>query len=277
MTQIEDLEAGEASTHDSPCIENSVEVVEPPIPTSADINESPEPQEECRICLMNDEIAQLVKPCHCIGSGKFKYKLKKNIPTGLNCFFISLSKLIHSPFPSLSSSAFLTVQYAHLKCLKLWVHERRDLHCEICKFEYTEDLIPELQPVMDAAVEEHARRRLNRSSTLQENRIRGFMADPPQEDTCLCCPSGSWPRAICLIAVIGTLLGLLLFLGLTASSETWAAILLRILAFAIPTLIVLRGVAACWLSNRGPRRVDAREEIDVLRRRNTANNNNNNR
>ena len=70
-TQIEDLEAGEASTHDSPCIENSVEVVEPPIPTSADINESPEPQEECRICLMNDEIAQLVKPCHCIGSGKF--------------------------------------------------------------------------------------------------------------------------------------------------------------------------------------------------------------
>ena len=77
-TQLEDLEAGEASTHDSPCIDNSVEVVEPPVPTSknetkdaADMNESPEPQEECRICLMNDEIAQLVKPCHCIGSGKF--------------------------------------------------------------------------------------------------------------------------------------------------------------------------------------------------------------
>ena len=28
------------------------------------------PLEECRICLMSDEVGELIKPCHCIGSGK---------------------------------------------------------------------------------------------------------------------------------------------------------------------------------------------------------------
>jgi RING-variant domain len=32
--------------------------------------------EECRICLMSDEVEQLIKPCHCTGSGQNQEKFR---------------------------------------------------------------------------------------------------------------------------------------------------------------------------------------------------------
>jgi hypothetical protein len=169
---------------------------------------------------MSDEVDQLIKPCHCIGS----------------------------------------VQYAHLKCLKLWIHETADLHCEICKEKYNDSLIPELEADLLIGLEERNRRnngrRLRHQQQLhggrgesvggtamaaaaaaaaireqeaQENNVRRF-----------------WMRALFLTIPITVLIIMLLFLGIHASDSQWAAILLRILAFALPTFIVLRIVFGCW-------------------------------
>lgn len=226
------IEPAEASTSEA----NSPAKVPAVLPPPAEAKPATEgeglPQEECRICLMNDDIAELVKPCHCIGS----------------------------------------VQYAHLKCLKLWVHERLDLHCEICKSMYEDDLLPELQPILIAGLEEQARRRSRGYATQAEiARIasrRGLETLNDPEDS-FCLPKGLWVRVLVLTGGIGAMVGLLLFLGLSAGDETWAAVLLRVLAFMIPALVVLRALASCWKAARASSR-DAQEVERNNRREPTA-------
>lgn len=159
-----------------------------------------------------------------------------------------------------------SVQYAHLKCLKLWVHERLDLHCEICKSMYKDDLLAELQPVLIAGLEEQSRRRPRGYATPAEiaareasRRALERLNDPDDENP-FCLPRGIWVRAILLTVGIGTLIGLLIFLGLSAGDSTWAAVLLRVLAFSIPALVVLRALASCFKAARAARRYELAEE-----------------
>lgn len=196
---------------------------EPPsasVPTTAagekeDITASTPSQEECRICLMSDEVGQLIKPCNCIGS----------------------------------------VQFAHLKCLKLWVHERADLHCEICKSMYKESLLPELQADLQIGLEERNRR--NERRRLRHHHLHDGEESMPGIDRITAAQIRRqeeqqyntrrfWIRALCISIPLTILIVMLLFLGMNASDNAWAAILLRILAFALPTFIVVRVVFTCW-------------------------------
>ena len=150
--------------------------------------------------------------------------------------FPSIVTILDDNLHSLFISA---VKYAHLDCLKKWVRERRQLTCEICGAEYKEALMPELQPEMPNNQVEN---------TITINRSP-FFSDWLQQS------GGSrqtgWRNRKLLIkvALIGLLIGIiaaaLVILGINASQHTWAAVMLRIIAFGLPTLLVLRAFIAC--------------------------------
>lgn len=180
-------------------------------PTTTRQDRKPDPPDsvqDCRICLMQDTAAKLVEPCYCLGS----------------------------------------VRYAHLDCLKAWAAQRADLHCEICKAKYTDIVLPYLEPEVKKVVEE---RQAARAAALLAARTQTRLPLPPpttDDDEGEQSYLGSrkfWTRAAFLLGVLGVIIGLLLFLGLYAGDDAWAAILLRVLAFVLPLLIVLRAVMAC--------------------------------
>lgn len=205
------------------------------VPTAAaeakeDITASTPNKGECRICLMSDEVGQLLQPCNCTGS----------------------------------------VQYAHLKCLKLWVHEKADLHCEICKSMYKESLLEELEPDLQIGLEERNRRndrRRLRHHHLYDMEVgisteRIMAAHIRRQEQQQYNTRRLWIRALIFTVPVTLLVIMLLFLGMNASDNAWAAILLRILAFALPAFIILRIVFTCWDVGRFGRR----DDDDSLRR-----------
>lgn len=133
------------------------------------------------------------------------------------------------------------MEYAHLKCLKSWVRERVDLHCEICKFKYNDALLVKLEPEILAGAAQRLQRRTSTVIVVPGQRI-GVGGQQRNHRTC---GRRALIRALCVVLFVCALVGLLLFLGLNASDSPWAAILLRILAFGIPVLILIRGVVAC--------------------------------
>ena len=154
------------------------------------------------------------------------------------------------------------VQYAHMKCLKLWVREQADLHCEICKGEYASTLTEDLQPDLVIGLQTRARRARFRTGNthVHAQQAAAAVAAAGEEDD----EEGAddrpfwehrkfWVRIFILSLILGTIVGLLLFLGMSAGDSTWAAVLLRILAFALPTFIVIRAVVSCWEISRAGR------------------------
>jgi hypothetical protein len=147
---------------------------------------------ECRICLQiistneDDDQDRGVEPCACRGS----------------------------------------LQYAHIHCLKSWVHERRQLVCEICKTPYKEELI-------DECLREEA-------ETLQIIPVTQVL---PQTE------NQRHRRAVVttliFTCVILAIIVVLIVLGLNAGDHAWAAILLRIIAFGLPVLIIGRALFLC--------------------------------
>ena len=136
------------------------------------------------------------------------------------------------------------VKYAHLDCLKSWVQERQRLTCEICNSEYKEPLLPELKP----EIRETAVRPPGATSFFPS--MGAHLVFPPLVDTIPQRPPG-WNRRRIMVRMalilggVGTLVGILVVLGINASTHTWAAILLRIIAFGLPALIVLKAFATC--------------------------------
>ena len=183
---------------------------------------------ECRICLENDLKKSLVRPCVCQGS----------------------------------------VAYAHLACLKHWVRERGQVKCEICKTNYAEELMPELKPELEAGQAERqtefSRRRSTvgpsfygeRSSRNNPSSRGDWMVD--HVDTR---PKKFWIKIVLFGGIFFSILLCLLFLGLYAGDALWAAILLRIIAFAIPLFIIVKALQVCW----DIRRVSANENVDPQR------------
>ena len=179
-----------------------------------DLAASTSNQGECRICLMSDEVGQLIEPCSCTGS----------------------------------------VQFAHLKCLKLWVHERADLHCEICKSMYKESLLSELEPDLLIGIEERNRRNDRRRLRHLHDEEDGMVSSTDRiiatqirrEEQQRESRRRLVLRALCITVPLTILVVMLLFLGMNASDNAWAAILLRIFAFALPTFIIIRIVFTCW-------------------------------
>jgi hypothetical protein len=165
---------------------------------------------ECRICLMSDDVGQLIEPCHCTGS----------------------------------------VKYVHLKCLKLWLHETADLTCEICKSTYNDALLPELEPDLLIGLEERNRRnnrRLRHQPSRDDNATDRIAAEQQRRvEEQRHSTRRFWMRALCFTVPLTILIVMLLFLGMNASDSAWASVLLRILAFALPAFIVLRIVFSCW-------------------------------
>jgi len=193
---------------------------EPPgasLPTAAagakgDITTSTPNQGECRICLMSDDVGQLIEPCNCTGS----------------------------------------VQHAHLKCLKLWVHEKAELRCEICKSMYKQSLLDELEPDLQIGLEErnrcNERRRLRHLDgeegiITSDQLTAAYIRRQEQQHFNR---RKMWIRALVITVPLTILVIMLLFLGMNASDNAWAAILLRIIAFALPTFIILKIAFSCW-------------------------------
>lgn len=138
---------------------------------------------------------------------------------------------------------FSAVQYAHLECLKSWVHERGLLVCEICKSSYNEALLPELEPQI-------------RSDGDQESGIMdsgppflGFLIPMGETHS----PEESrwrsrkfWTRLLVIGLCVGSIAAVLIILGVNASDHVWAAVLLRIIAFGLPLIFVARALIACF-------------------------------
>lgn len=209
----------------------------------------PNPAGECRICLLSDEPQTFVKPCHCTGSRKWcllnfvqccQWALSPNWTFKKGRSYIVMVYIMVSSVALLDQN--FAVEYAHLKCLKSWVRERVDLHCEICKFKYNEALLVKLEPEILAGAAQRLQRRTSSVVVVPGQRSRG---GGQQQQSGRICGKHAMMRATCIVLFVCALVGLLLFLGLNASDSPWAAILLRILAFGIPVLIIIRGVVAC--------------------------------
>ncbi len=151
--------------------------------------ESEEMPRECRICLSTDESDSMVQPCLCKGS----------------------------------------LQWAHESCLQSWVHERRQLMCEICKSTYKEEYLPTLQN--ELCTSDH-----HTVSTSQS------VADRSRRRRML--------KTFAIVSsIVVVLTAALVLLGLNANDHTWAAIALRVLAFGLPMLIILRCILI-WYQGR---------------------------
>lgn len=148
-----------------------------------------EQQRECRICLLAEDDDSLVQPCLCKGS----------------------------------------LQWAHVSCLQSWVHERRQLMCEICKSTYKEEYLPTLENAMYTS-------RYHNVSTTQS------VADGGRRRRML-------KTFVIVSSIVVALTAALVILGLNANDHTWAAIALRVLAFGLPMLIILRCILL-WYQGR---------------------------
>eukprot|EP00890_Picochlorum_soloecismus_P004396 jgi/Picsp_1/4958/NSC_02321-R1_ring fyve phd zinc finger-containing protein len=160
-----------------------------------------------------------------------------NEPVTLECRICMLSEDTASFVQPCECSGSL--KYAHLDCLKKWVRERRQLTCEICGAIYKEALLPELQPEVSNNPEENMAM-TNRSP---------FFPDWPLQSPGSRQTGWRNRKLVIKVALIGLLIGViaavLVILGINASQHTWAAVMLRIIAFGLPTLLVLRAFIAC--------------------------------
>ena len=147
-----------------------------------------EQERECRICLSTEESPSLVfcQPCGCKGS----------------------------------------LEWAHVSCLQSWVHERRQLMCEICKSTYKEEYLPTLENEL------YTTQHIVTQPVAGDGRTRRVLK-----------------TFVIVTLVVVTLTTALVILGLNANDHTWAAIALRVIAFGLPMLIILRCVIL-WYQGR---------------------------
>ena len=84
--------------------------------------------------------------------------------------------------------------------------------------------------------------------------------------TCSCSPRTFWLRFLVVVSALALLLYLLLYLGTKAGDEAWASTLLRIFAFALPALLLLK--VACVVGRFAARRrqLDREERQEQLGR-----------
>jgi hypothetical protein len=129
--------------------------------------------------------------------------------------------------------------------LKSWVHERADLICEICRSPYNEALIPELQPVLEQALKDRARSARAHLPPLVARPIT-VDDDDEDEDGINWRSSQLWGKTCLALLILGFIVSLLVFLGVNAGDAVWASVMLRVIAFGLPTFIVLRALFSCW-------------------------------
>ena len=151
-----------------------------------------EHQKECRICLSTEDGDLMVQPCMCKGS----------------------------------------LQWAHVSCLQSWVHERRQLLCEICKSTYKEEYLPTLE---NELYTRHSQSTMESGQPTAEDRSRRRRM---------------LKTFVIVTVIVLTLIATLVVLGLNANNHTWAAIALRVIAFGLPMIIILR-CFLLWFQGRG--------------------------
>lgn len=163
----------------------------PSVSSSSYQDEETKQVKECRICLSTEEGPSqvMVQPCMCKGS----------------------------------------LKWAHVSCLQSWVHERRQLMCEICKSIYKEEYLPTLEHELHPT---HRTQPSRQSSATEQARRRRALK-----------------TFIIVTIVVVTLTTTLVILGLNANNHTWAAICLRVIAFGLPMLIILRCILL-WYQGR---------------------------
>lgn len=183
-----------------------------PVTDACDAYESKQKaQEECRVCLEADNLP-MVAPCICKGS----------------------------------------LQFAHIHCLRVWVMERGRLECEICKTRYVDAVATELEAEYKSA---QARLVAARGMALAAESALAMAVqqnDATRNDSAQSVfrTRKFWIYLICGIIILGAVVFVLVFLGLHAGNEVWAAVLLRVLAFTLPLFIVIRAIVGCYRLRR---------------------------
>jgi E3 ubiquitin-protein ligase MARCH5 len=120
--------------------------------------------------------------------------------------------------------------WTHLHCLERWVEESKNRTCEICKTDFNAELIQHIPISQPAALEEVSRAR---ETQTESRRTYGWM-----------------PVIITTVAIVAIVL-LVALVGVNAGDHVWAGILLRVLAFSIPALLIIRLVWVFY-KNRSP-------------------------
>jgi E3 ubiquitin-protein ligase DOA10 len=110
--------------------------------------------------------------------------------------------------------------WTHRHCLERWVKESKNRTCEICKTDFKAELIQNIPVSEPAALQEVYRateRQTETGRTLRE-----------------------WTPLILTVLAILAVVIFVALIGMNASDHKWAGILLRVLAFSIPTLLIVR-------------------------------------
>lgn len=100
--------------------------------------------------------------------------------------------------------------------------------------------------MLEAALLDRARAARARLPPLIVTRPPPAAADEDDDDETPWRSRKFWIKLTVAVLVLALIVSLLVFLGVNAGDSTWAAVLLRIIAFGLPTFIVIRAVISCW-------------------------------
>ncbi len=117
--------------------------------------------------------------------------------------------------------------WTHLHCLERWVKESKNRTCEICKTDFKAEFIQHIPVSEPAALQEVYRTRERQTESRR---------------TCR-----EWMPVMLTAGAIVAVVLLVAMIGVNAGDHEWAGILLRVLAFSIPTLLIIRLV---WVYRR---------------------------
>lgn len=118
-----------------------------------------------------------------------------------------------------------SLSWTHLHCLQRWVRESGHRKCEICKADYDAAYIKNIPlPTYDGGM--YVR-------YLGQGRgDHGDRRQPPARR--------AWLPIVVTVVILVVLILVIVLIGLNASSHEWASVMLRVLAFSLPTLLVAR-------------------------------------
>ena len=124
--------------------------------------------------------------------------------------------------------------WTHQHCLERWVICSKNRTCEICKTDFKADLIQHIplseQCELSSSSEPAALQEVYRERETETRRTRRTWRE--------------WMPVILTVSAILAVVLLVALIGVNAADHAWASILLRVLAFSLPTLLVVRLV---WL------------------------------
>ena len=129
-----------------------------------------------------------------------------------------------------------SISWVHRDCLCQWVQESRSRTCEICKTPFDPDLVKDIPIPETISMYDLFRQGSGVRDEARETGARQTWRE--------------WMPVIVTVAVVAVLVLIVALIGMNASEHEWASILLRVLAFSLPTLLILRVV---WVYIRARR------------------------